>query len=188
MATVPSPIAITFSPAGAWDAVRSADPGWTRSLLGHVLPLALLPGAAWPVGQALSGDLPWSAAAFAASLLSTLGFTLAAVVLLGIGFFALSAFFVPRRHWRGCLAVAAFASTPVLLTGALLLMPVLIVASVAACIHCFALCYLGVQRVLGCPEEEAAFFVAGACMVALVASLIVGGLCSAAGVLSFAKP
>jgi hypothetical protein len=174
---------MTFRPAGAWDAIRSADPGWSRSLFGHVLPLALLPGVAWPVGQALAGGLPWSAAAFGASFLSTVGFTLASVVLLGIGFFALSAFFTPRRQWRGCLAVAAFASTPVLLTGALLVMPVLVVASLAAGIHCFVLCYLGVQRVLGCPEQDAAFFVAGAGMLALVASLLVGGLCSAAGVL-----
>jgi hypothetical protein len=183
LATVPSAIAITFRPVGAWEAIRSADPGWTRCLLGHALPLALLPGAAWPVGQALSGDLPWSAAALWASVLSTVGFTLASVVLLAIAFYALSPFFVARRRWRGCLAVAAFASTPVLLAGALLVMPVLIVASIVACIHCFALCYLGVQRVLGCPEHEAAFFVAGACMFALIASLVLGGLCSAAGLI-----
>src|SRR5688500_11216851 len=108
---------MTFRPAGACGAIRRDDPGWSRSLFGSVLHVALRPGSAWPVGHALAGSLPWSAAAFATSFLSTLGFTLASVVLLGIGFFALSAFFTSRRQWRGCLAVAAFASTPVLLAG-----------------------------------------------------------------------
>ena len=112
-----------------------------------------------------------------------MGFTVASIVVLGMGLYVLSPFFVRERRWRACLALAAYASTPVLLSGALLVVPVLIVASVAACIHCFALCYLGVQQVLGCPEEEAAFFVAGACMFALVASLLLGGLCSAAGLI-----
>ncbi len=181
--SAPSAVAVIFRPVGAMDALRTANPGSMRSLLGHALPLALLPGVAWPLGQTLSGDLPWSPPAFWSSLLSTVGFTLASVVLLGVAFYILSPLFVARRHWRGCLAVAAFASTPVLLAGALLVMPVLIVACVVACIHCFALCYLGVQRVLGCPEEDAAFFVAGACMFVLVASLVVGGLCSAAGLI-----
>jgi hypothetical protein len=183
VARLPSAIDIVLRPARAWHAVYAADPSAIRSLAGHAVPLALLPGLAWPVEQALSGDRPWHAPGFWGSLVSTVGFAVASIVLLGLGLYVLSPFFVRVRRWRACLAVAAYASTPVLLTGALLVMPVLIVASVAACIHCFALCYLGVQRVLGCPEEEAAFFVAGACMFALVASLVVGGLCSAAGLI-----
>jgi hypothetical protein len=62
-------------------------------------------------------------------------------------------------------------------------MPVLIAASVAACVHTCALCYLGVQRLLDCPEGDAAFFVAAAVMFWLVATLIAGGLCSAAGLI-----
>jgi hypothetical protein len=135
------------------------------------------------VGQALSGERGWSVAFLLASLLSTVGFALASIILLGIAFYLLSPFFVARKPWRACLAVAAFATTPVLLSGALLVLPVLIVASVAACIHCFALCYLGVQRVLGCRESEAAFFVAAACMLSLVGSLVLAGLCSAAGLI-----
>jgi len=37
--------------------------------------------------------------------------------------------------------------------------------------------------VLGCRESEAAFFVAAACMLALVGGLLLGGLCSAVGLL-----
>jgi hypothetical protein len=70
-----------------------------------------------------------------------------------------------------------------LLVGGLLFIPGMIVASVASLVHCFALCYLGVQRLLGCRESEAAFFVAAAGMLSLVGSLLLGGLCSAAGLI-----
>ena len=127
--------------------------------------------------------LPWSPAAITGLFFSIVIVSLASILLLAAGFYLLAPFFGAPRAWHRSFAVAAFASTPVLLFGALLVIPLLIVASVAVSIHCFALCYLGAQHVLGCPEPDAAFFVAGACMFTLVGSLLLGGLCSAAGLL-----
>jgi len=181
--SLPSALAVTFRPAAAWDALRAADPGWGATLARHVLPLSLLPAVAWPLGQAASGRLPLTFGGLGASFLATLALAVASVLVLAAGFFALSPAFAAPRHWGRSMAVAAYAATPVLLSGALLVMPVLVVASLAACVHGFALCYLGVQRLLDCPEPDAAFFVASAAMFALVASLALGGLCSAAGLI-----
>jgi hypothetical protein len=109
--------------------------------------------------------------------------SMGSILALAAGFYILAPFFDAPRRWRHAVAVAGFASSPVLLSGALLVMPVLIAACVTSCIHCFALCYMGAQRVLGCREADADFFVAAACMFALVGSLLLGGLCSAAGLL-----
>jgi Yip1 domain len=183
VARLPSAIEITFRPDGAWQALRAADPPWIESVLRHALPFSLVPALAWPLGQAWSGELPLMPAALTASLVSTVLLTLASILVLAAAFYLLCPFFDMPRAWPRSVAVAAFASTPVLLAGGLLVVPGMIVASVASLIHCFALCYLGVQRVLGCRESEAAFFVAAACMLALLGGLLLGGLCSAIGLI-----
>ena len=80
-------------------------------------------------------------------------------------------------------AVAAYASTPVLLSWFLLLYPPFIVLPIVGLLHCFALCYLGVQQVLECRESEAALFVAAAWVFSGIGGMLLGGLCSAAGLL-----
>jgi hypothetical protein len=180
---LPSPFDVTFRPTAAWVALRAADPSWTRSLLEQALPLALLPALAWPLGQASSGRLAGTFEALAASFLATLLFSLATILLFAAGLFVLSPFFEAPRHWGRCVALAAFSASPVLIVGALLVVPVLVVACVAACVHALALSYLGARHLLGCPESDAAFFVAAACMFALVSSMLLGGLCSAAGLI-----
>ena len=153
------------------------------SVLRHAPPLSLLPALALPLGRGASGELPWAAGAMAASILSTVLLSLAAILVFAVAFYLLCPFFDLPRARRRSVAVAAFASTPVLLVGGLLFIPGMIVASVASFVHCFALCYLGVQRLLGCRESEAAFFVAAAAMLSLIGSLLLGGLCSAAGLI-----
>jgi len=144
--------------------VRAARPRWVVSLAVQVLPFALLCTLAWP-------------------RVSTLFVSLAAVAMLGLGFFALAPVFGVARSWDRSLAVAAYASTPALLSWFLLLYPPFIILPVAALLHCFALCYLGVQHVLECRESEAALFVAAAWVFSAVGSMLLGGLSSAAGLL-----
>ena len=144
--------------------MRAAPPRWLVSLAVQVLPFALLCALAWPA-------------------LSTVLISLAAVMMLGLGFFALAPVFGVARSWDRSLAVAAYASTPVLLSWFLLLYPLLMILPIVALLHCFALCYLGVQHVLECKESEAALFVAAAWIFSALGSMLLGGLCSAAGLI-----
>ena len=160
---VPS-LSIIYSPTRAWLAVRAARPSWTASLLVQVLPFALLWLLAWPS-------------------VSTVLLGLAAVTVLALGFFVVAPWFDARRSWDGSMAVAAYASTPALATWLLLAYPPLIVLPVAALLHAFALSCLGVQQLLECRGSEAELFVAGAWIFSAVASMLLGGLCSAVGVL-----
>jgi hypothetical protein len=104
------------------------------------------------------------------------------VAALAMGFFILAPWFDARRSWDGSMAVAAYASTPALATWLLLVYPPMMVVPVAALLHAFALSCLGVQQVLDCRSSEAELFVAGAWIFSAVASMLLGGLCSAAGV------
>jgi Yip1-like protein len=160
---VPS-LLIVFTPTRVWANVRERDPRWTASLFMQALPFSLVPAAAWPSA-------------------STVVLSLLAVVVLALGFFALSPWFAVPRSWDRSMALAAYASTPVLASSFLLLFPAFAVVTVAALLHCFALCYLGVQQVLGCRESEAALLVAAAWIFSAVGSMLLGGLCAAAGLL-----
>jgi hypothetical protein len=144
--------------------VRAARPRWLVSLAVQVLPFALLCALAWP-------------------RVSTVFVSLAAVAMLGLGFFVLAPVFGVARSWDRSLAVAAYASTPVLLSWFLLLYPPFIVLPIVGLLHCFALCYLGVQQVLECKESEAALFVAAAWVFSGIGSMLLGALCGAAGLL-----
>jgi len=144
--------------------VRAARPRWVVSLAVQVLPFALLCAFAWP-------------------RVSTVFVSLAAVAMLGLGFFVLAPVFGIARSWDRSLAVAAYASTPVLLSWFLLLYPPFIVLPIVGLLHCFALCYLGVQQVLECKESEAALFVAAAWVFSGIGSMLLGALCGAAGLL-----
>jgi hypothetical protein len=155
---------IIYRPDSEWRRLSAAPPRWYLSLLIQVLPFALLCLIAWPnVG--------------------TVGLSLAAVTILGLGFFALAPWFGAGRSWDRSLVVAAYASTPVLLGWSLLLYPPLAVLAIVGLLHSFALCYLGVQRVLDCRESEAALLVAAAWVVSAVVGTLLGGLCSAAGLI-----
>jgi hypothetical protein len=157
-------LSIVFRPTSGWRAVRAAQPRWLRSLLAQALPFSLLSLLTWPKA-------------------ATVPLCLAGVLLLGLAFFALASWFEVRRSWDRSLAVAAYASTPVFLAWPLLVAPQLAVVAVVGLLHCFALCYLGVQLVLDCRESEAAMYVAAAWVVSAVGGMLLGGLCTAAGLL-----
>jgi hypothetical protein len=178
---------MVFTPSSEWTVLASAVPSWRASLFGYVLPLALFPAALWPAGQMASDSPPpgWTASApqFASAFTTTLALALASVVLLAAAFYVLAPVFDVRRSWDRSMTVAAYSSTPVLLAAPLLVSPVLAIGTILGLFHGLALCYLGLQEVQRCRESESALFVAAASFCSGLALLVLGGLCSAAGVL-----
>ena len=157
-------LGVIYRPTRAWEALRAQPPRWYASLAGQALPFSALCALAWP-------------------FFSTLFLALASVLILAGGFYLLAAWFGARRSWDGAMALAAYASTPVLVSWFLLVFPPFAVVPVVALLHCFALCYLGVQQVLGCRESEAALLVAAAWVFSALCSMLLGALCGAAGIL-----
>jgi len=151
-------------------------------LLAHALPLGLLPAIAWPVGRLLAGETGgWGEVA--AGFASTLLLTLACLALLASGIYLLSGFFRATRSWRRSIAVACYAATPVLLCGALLFVPLLVVASVGGFLYGLGLCAIGLQVMLDCRQENSAAYVAGAGLYLGATSMALGALCGAIGLI-----
>lgn len=176
-------IGIVFRPTAAWERVRALDAPWTRPLLRHALPAALVLAIAWPIAQAAIGTLPRDGATLAAEVATIALLSLAAVVALAAGFHLLGPLFRVPRRWNRAVAVAAYATTPAFMGGALFAIPFLAALGMVAFLHCFALSYLGVQQVLGCREPDAMGYAVAAWVFGGLAAMLLGALCSAAGVL-----
>lgn len=156
---------LLWRPEQAWDAARSAAPGWRRTLAGVGAPLALIPAVTWP--------------AFA----TTFVLCLATLLLVAAAIHLLAPLFSTERNWDRAVVVAVYAGTPVFLAAPLLTSAVLTILFIAAFFHACFLCGIGLRRVLGCPGEDAAMFVAAVGFVSALAGLVLGGLSSAAGIL-----
>lgn len=178
---------IVVSPRSEWDAVRAENRPWWSVLVGYVLPLSFLPAVGWAIGLMVSGGLPADASVpgstFAGSVALTVSISVLCVVLLALVFYLLAPMYQAGRHWDRAVSVAAYGSTPVLLAGVLLVVPIMVMASVVALLHNFLLYYVGLQAVIGCRQSAAAEYLALSCMLAAVASGILGAAGGALGIL-----
>jgi hypothetical protein len=179
---VPRILAILIRPQAAWQEIRSARSGWLAPVWRHALPLTLIPSLAWPLGRA-AGGLAAPGETILAGFVTTLLLTLVCLLLFALGLYLFASFFESRRDWSRSVAVACYASTPVLLCGALLIVPVLIVASVVGVFYGLGLCALGVEAMLDCKEAQVPGYVATAAFFMGMTSMALGALCSAIGLL-----
>ena len=178
---------IVTRPQSEWERVRAENrPGWSV-ILGHVLPLAFLPALAWPIGLALSGASPADAGSsgstFAGSVALTLLLTVLCVLVLALAFYLLAPMHDAERNWDRALSVAGYGSTPVLISGVMLVMPIMVIVSMVALLHNFLLYYLGLQRVVGCRQSMAAQYLALSCLLTAVATGMLGAAGGALGIL-----
>ena len=188
LSAIPGPLnlllRILWRPDEGWEAVRTLDPGWLRPLFQVVIPLAVLPAIAWPIGHAVDPIGPDATGRSLTALFAiTFAFSVGAVVVAAAAIYALAPVFSVQRRWRHAIAVAAYASVPVFLASPLLASPTLTILVVAAFFHSCVLCSQGLRRLLRCRSEDAAMYVAAAAFVAGLAGLVLGGLSSAAGIL-----
>ena len=176
---------IVVSPRSEWDAVRAENAPWWIPLFGHVLPLAFLPAIAWAVGRGAANALDASApsSSLAGSIVVTVLLLLVSVALLAAAIYLLAPMYDIERNWDRAVSIAAYGSTPVLLAGVLLVMPIMVVASMVAMLHNFLLYYVGLQRVIGCKESSAAEFLAVSCLIAAMLSGAFGAAGSALGLI-----
>jgi hypothetical protein len=171
-------------PEREWKAIREENCTVTQCYCSHVLLLALIPAIAgyigttqvgWQVGARETVRLtPESALSIAVLFYLTM---LVAVLTIG-----------KLIHWMGrtygasqplpqCIALAAYAATPLFLTGAMLLYPVLwvnLLIGLAALAYTVYLLYTGVPIVMGISPERGFLFSSAVLAVGLV--MLVGVL------------
>ncbi|MEO8133942.1 MAG: YIP1 family protein [Betaproteobacteria bacterium] len=183
-------VAILVRPDFAWTAIAH-EPMTARQVLGTILPLCLLPALATIVGMSVfnSDWDPLHGYRTAGNRVLLVGlanfvFAAATIVLLALLFHWLA---VPdgkrRKPFAAALKLAAFGAVPVLLAGAFLVLPIMIVLTLVAAVHSLYLYYLGMQTVLEVRGEDAVMMLALCVVLLSVASGLLGALASAFGLL-----
>lgn len=175
---------IVVAPTAEWHAIAVATTRPLQLLRSYVLPLALLPAAAWMLGLLYFGrDLTtWEAngvryttlAVIRAGIASVLG-SLISVAALASVFYLVAPMYRTRRNWRRMWEVAAYGTTPMWLASLLLVKPALSPLLVIALLHCGYLYYVGLQAVAGVRQGDAAEYVAIAMVLMIAACTLLGG-------------
>ena len=176
---------LVFNPRREWAAIAAEPARPLAILLGYVVPLSAVPALGWMTGLrifglefALKGE-PVARPAWTAILhagLVTFLASIGTVAVLAGAFRLIAPLYRARRDLGRAWTVAAYGSTPLWLFGVLLVKPGLVVAGLAALLHCAYLYYAGLQALGLVREGDAAEYTAIGLFLVLVASSLAGGL------------
>lgn len=120
---------------------------------------------------------------FMLNLTTTFALSYVAIAMLALAMAALLPIYERPRDWRRSWVVAASSATPMLLGGALLFHPLFLMLMVVAVPYAAYLVYLGGQHLLGVAPGDAAEFTAVSMLVAAAASMVLGAVIAAAGII-----
>lgn len=182
-------IGIIVRPAAEWGTIARQPESVTRLLVRHILPLCLIPSVATIVGVTFFGPGWDPVHGYAQPRETALGagaanfvYAVVTILLLALIFHCLAkAKGRPRRSFAEALQVAAYGATPVLLAGAFLVLPVLVMLSIVACIHSLFLFNGGLQSVLRVEQSESAMLVGISIVILTIASMVLGAIAAALG-------
>jgi len=168
-------------PAAEWRVIATSLPAERGTILWHAVVLSALTAIAWSLGVAWAPMHPGAPLPFVLSVITTFLLCMAAVAMLAGSVAVLLPMYGRPRDWLRAWAVGTYSATPVLLSGVLLVVPVLVIAIVIALPYACYLLFLGLQEVLGVTRGDAAEFTAASLLAMVLASVVFGGLLSAIG-------
>jgi hypothetical protein len=190
METLRRIVYVIFRPKAEWDRIAEETTTVDLLLRAYIQPLALLTPIATMIGMEVF-DRDWdpvygyvvpSEQIFAT--VATTYFAIVGTILVLAAIFALIApMFGGTRDYVGALKVATFGSIPMLLAGATLLLPIMVIVGLGGLAHTLYLFWTGVRRVLNVPPGAQAEFVGISMILLTFVSVLVGAAASAIGIM-----
>ncbi len=187
---------ICLSPKTEWGVIAD-EPASTGGLLtGYALPLAAVGAVAGLIGGSLVGyTLPF-VGTYRVPIVAGLAAAIFAVCMAIVGVFVLSLIinalapsFDAQKDPTRALKLAVYSYTPAWVAGVLQILPPLSVLALLGALYGVYLLYLGLPRLMRCPEEKAPLYAAVVVICAIVVSFIVtvmGGLIVGTGAIGAA--
>jgi hypothetical protein len=190
METLRRIVCLILFPRTEFRQIAGESPSVDRLIRHFILPLSLLAPAATVIGMK-SFDAAWDPlhgytvpadqifAAGATTLFASLGsvFVLAAIFVL------IAPMYGSRIHYPTALAAAAYGAVPVQIAGLALIVPSMIIVSMAALCHTLYLYYVAAQELLDVPAGAGTEFVGISMVFLVILSIVLGAAASAAGVI-----
>lgn len=180
---------LVFRPDAEWTLIASESTTVDVLLRRYILPLSALTPIATFIGMRMF-DRAWDAdhgyliprdQILSAALISF--FAIIASIFALAGVMALIApLYRCKRDFVAALKVAAYGAIPLLLSGATLLLPAMIVVSLVALCHTLFLYYVGATNVLQIREDQAEFIAISLLLLAFL-SMLAGMVAAGAGLI-----
>ena len=181
-------LSLVLVPNQAWDEIAREPASVDVLIRRYIVPLALLAPLATVIGMK-TFDASWSPAhgylvppeAIWAAGATTLFASIASIFLLAGIFVLIAPMYGSSRDYPSALKVATYGAVPVLVAGALLFLPVMVMVSMVALCHTLFLYWIGVRRVLDVPENACTEFIGISLTMLGGLSSILGAALSSAG-------
>jgi hypothetical protein len=174
-------LTLILTPSQAWDEIASEPASVDVLIRRYIVPLALLAPIATVIGMKtfdaswdpahgylVPPDRIWAAGA------ATLFATIMSIFVLAAIFVMIAPMYGSSRHFPSALKVATYGAVPVMVAGATLVLPVMVMITCVALCHTLFNYWLGVWRVLAVPPEARTEFVG-------ISLVMLGGISSLAG-------
>jgi hypothetical protein len=179
---------ICLSPNTEWPII-AAEPTSTATLLsGYVVPLAAIGAIAGFIGGSLIGtSLPFAGtirvSIFTGLVIAvfTFGMAIVGVFVLSLIINALAPTFGGEQNSTQALKVAVYSYTPAWIAGVLRVVPLLSILAIFGALYGLYLLYLGLPRLMKCPEDKAVPYTAVVVVCAIVLSLVLGAVTAVVG-------
>jgi hypothetical protein len=181
METLRRIVSLIVRPQDEWDAIAREPIGVDKLIRRYIVPLSLLAPIATTIGMS-TFDASWDPDGgylvprdeiFAAGAATLFG-TILSIFALAAIFKVIAPMYGSSRDYVAALKVATFGAIPVLLAGATLLLPVMVIVSVIALCHTLYLYWIGVNRVLNVSAGAQTEFIG-------ISMTLLGGFSSLAG-------
>jgi hypothetical protein len=190
MQTLRRIVCLIFRPTSEWDLIAKETTTVDLLLRRYILPLALLTPIATIIGMN-TFDRDWDPVygylVPADRILMTGATTYFAIVgsilALAAIFAVIAPMFGGTRDYLAALKVATYGSVPMLLAGATLLLPIMVIVGLGTLAHTLFLFWTGVRRVLNVPRGAQAEFVGISMILLTLVSVLAGAAASAIGLM-----
>jgi hypothetical protein len=182
---------VCLTPSTEWPVIAGETTSTGSLVTDYVVPLAAIGAAAGFIGGSLIGHSVPFLGTYRVPLISGIGVALFTFAMAIIGIFILSTVinllaptFGGEKNSAQALKVAVYSYTPAWVAGALNVVPSLSVLALLGSLYGLYLLYLGLPRLMKCPEDKAIGYTVVVVVCAIVLSAVVtvaGGVILGAG-------
>ena len=179
---------ICLTPNTEWPVIADETTSTGTLIAGYVVPLAAVGAVAGLIGGSLVGyTVPfvgtYRTPIVAGLVAAVFGLVMAVVGILIISFIinALAPTFGAQQNGGQALKVAVYSFTPAWVAGVLRIVPALGLLGVLAAFYGIYLLYLGLPRLMKCPQEKALPYTAVSVVSAFIVMLVVGAVVGLVG-------